>query len=34
VVANVEMVAEGESPPVPGEDGIHVEDDVHRPDQL
>jgi hypothetical protein len=36
VVANIEVVAEGESPPAPGEDGVaaHAEDDVYRLDQL
>jgi hypothetical protein len=32
----MEVVAEGESPLAPGEDGVatHAEDDVHRPDQV
>jgi hypothetical protein len=29
-----EVVAEGKSPPAPGEDGVAVENDVHRPDQF
>jgi hypothetical protein len=34
VVTDVEMVAKGEGPLAPEEDGVHAEDDVHRPDQL
>jgi hypothetical protein len=35
-VADAEAVTEGESPLVPGEDGVaaRTEDDVYRPDQL
>jgi hypothetical protein len=36
VVADAEAVAEGESPPASGEDGVAArsEDDVHRPEEI
>jgi hypothetical protein len=36
VVADAEMVAEGECPPTPGEDGIAAcfQDDVNRSEEL